>query len=106
MEIIAKECPKCGAPLEFRATDKDVHCEHCRMDFAVEFSGDKKEHSPEDYVLSPAHKMINSVAKIMLITIGLFSVFMIGFTAFLMIKMQTSFKDNAQSIEEQYDTNF
>lgn len=105
MKFIAKECPKCGAPLKFKVGDRDVHCEHCRMDFAIEYDDGKKEYIPEDFVLSPEHKMISAVAKIMFVIIGLFSIFMIGFTAFSMIKMQTTFEDRTQDIRERYNTN-
>ena len=53
MKIIAKECPKCGAPLKFKVGDRDVHCEHCRMDFAIEYDDGKEEYVPEDFILSP-----------------------------------------------------
>lgn len=37
MKIVSKECPKCGANLKFNVGDRDVHCEKCRRDFAVEY---------------------------------------------------------------------
>ena len=105
MKIIAKECPKCGAPLKFNVGDKDVQCGHCRMNFAIEYDHDKKDFKPEDFMLTPAQKMISSIAKIMFVIIGLFSLFMIGFTIYAMIHMQTAFEDRTNEIRDNYHTN-
>ena len=65
MKIIAKECPKCGANLNFKVGDKEVRCGSCRRDFVIEYDHSKENPTAEDFVLDPSsQKMVSIVAKI------------------------------------------
>ena len=48
MKIIEKKCPNCGANLEYKVGERDVHCKKCRRDFAVEY--DENIVDPEVYL--------------------------------------------------------
>ncbi len=40
MKFVEKKCPNCGANIKFKVGERDVHCEKCRRDFAVEYDTD------------------------------------------------------------------
>ena len=93
MKIIAKECPKCGANLNFKVGDKEVHCNSCRRDFVIEYDHSKHDLTPEDFKLDPSQKLFALMVKIMAITIFIISIGIMIFSFVARQRMIEGLKD-------------
>ena len=80
MKIIAKECPKCGANLNFKVGDKEARCDSCRHEFVIEYDHSKTNLEAADFKLSPNMKMMSLMIKIVAIMIFIMSAAMMVFS--------------------------
>ena len=95
MKIIAKECPKCGANLNFKVGDKEVRCNSCRRDFVIEYDHSKTNPTADDFVLdAPNQKLFNTMVKIMAIMIFIASAAIMIFSFVARQRMIDGIKDN------------
>ena len=91
MKIVSKECPKCGANLKFNVGDRDVHCEKCRRDFAVEYDSNYEDAKAAINELgAEGAKLVTGMAghiteNMKMFKILFFVVFGIAITAFIII---------------------
>lgn len=102
MKIISKECPKCGANLEFKVGEKDVHCKSCRRDFAIEYDHDKEQLGPEDFNLLPAANFIRKFTLVMFVIIFITSFVMLGFGIFAQIQMTKGMTEQINNMDSRY----
>ena len=84
MRLIEKECPNCGASVEFNENDKTCKCEYCKRSFTIERDKeDNKKIDPRKIKLNEMKAPMKAIAGSIALT--WFAMYVTGFIMFIAI---------------------